>query len=113
MSQAFIKLQRRGQMVIPRTLREEVGVPVGTLLKVAVVKGGQFLVTPQLTSNHAIIASPRKNRKHALQELAEVVAEIRQEAKVKGIDRIPMREIDAAVSAARRDLKNTSKQRVK
>ncbi len=33
-------------MVILRNLREEAGVSEGTLMKVAVVKGGRFLLTP-------------------------------------------------------------------
>ena len=54
MSNALVKLQRKGQMVIPRSLREEVGVTEGTLMNISVVKGGQFLLTPQLTINRAI-----------------------------------------------------------
>jgi AbrB family looped-hinge helix DNA binding protein len=45
MSQALVKLQSKGQMVIPRSLREEAGIAEGTLMKVAVIEGGQFLVT--------------------------------------------------------------------
>ena len=92
-------------MVIPRSLREEAGVAEGTLLKVAVVKGGQFLVTPQFTIDRSVIADRHKDPKQAFRELAQVVAEIRQEAKEKGIDKMSKREIDAAVAWARRDLK--------
>jgi AbrB family looped-hinge helix DNA binding protein len=107
MSQALVKLQRKGQMVIPRSLREEAGVAEGTLLKVSVIEGGQFLVTPQVTIDRSVI-SP-KNRKQLLQELARNVAEIRREAKEKGIDKMSMREINAAVASARRAQKKTSK----
>jgi AbrB family looped-hinge helix DNA binding protein len=114
MSNALVKLQRKGQMVIPRSLREEAGVAEGTLLKVAVVKGGQFLVTPQFTIDRSVIADRHKDSKQAFRELAQVVAEIRQEAKEKGIDKMPMSEINAAVAAARKALqKKTSKRRVK
>lgn len=100
-------------MVIPRSLREEVGVTEGTLMKVAVVKGGQFLLTPQVTINREIVTAPPKNRKQAFRELAQVVAELRQEAKQKGIDKMSMSEINRAVAAARRDLKKTSKRPTK
>jgi len=101
-------------MVIPRSLRERAGIPEGTLLDVALVEGGNILITPQLTINRSIVTAPRKNRKALLQELAATVAEIRQEAKKKGIDKMPMSEIRAAVTAARRDLKKkTSKQPIK
>ena len=115
MSHALVKLQRKGQMVIPRSLREEAGVSEGTLMKVAVVAGGQFLVTPQVTINRSVVADPRKSRKQMLQELAQTVAEIRQEAKARGMDKMPKREITAAVAAARRELntKKTSKRRAR
>jgi AbrB family looped-hinge helix DNA binding protein len=113
MSDTIVKLQRRGQMVIPRSLREQVGVAEGTLMKVAVVEGGQFLLTPQLTINRPVITHGRKDRKQAFQELAQVVAEIRQEAKEKGVDKMSMSEINRAVAAARRDLKKTSKRPAK
>jgi AbrB family looped-hinge helix DNA binding protein len=113
MSNALVKLQRKGQMVIPRSLREEAGVAEGTLMKVAVVEGGRFLLTPQLTINRSVVTAHGKDRKQAFRELAQVVAEIRQEAKEKGIDTMSKREINRAVAAARRDLKKTSKRPAK
>jgi AbrB family looped-hinge helix DNA binding protein len=113
MPEALVKLQRKGQMVIPRSLREQVGVSEGTLMKVAVVEGGQFLLTPQLTIDRSIVTSPRRNRKQVLKELAVAVAELRQEARDKGLDKMPMSEINRAVAAARSDLKKTSKRPAK
>ena len=95
-------------MVIPRSLREEAGVSEGTLMKVAVVKGGQFLVTPQLTIDRPA-ADRRKGRNQVLHELTQILAEIRQEAKEKGLDEMPMSEINAAVAAVRRARKTTGK----
>jgi AbrB family looped-hinge helix DNA binding protein len=109
MSHALVKLQRKGQMVIPRSLREAMGVTEGALMKVAVVEGRQLLVTPQLTIDRAIVEGPRKNRKAVLRELAAAVKELRQDAKAKGIDKMPMSEINRAVAAARRDLKKSGK----
>ena len=99
-------------MVIPRSLREAVGVSEGSLMKVAVV-GHQLLVTPQITVDRAIVEDPRKNRKQILHELATAVAELRQDAKEKGVDKMPMSEINRAVAAVRRDLKKSSKQPAK
>src|SRR5690242_2013486 len=97
-------------MVIPRLLREEAGVSEGTLLKIAVIEGGQFLITPQVTVARAVITNHQKlgSKQHAFKELAKVVAELRQEAKEKGLNKISKREINAAVAAARRDLKKRS-----
>ncbi len=101
-------------MVIPRSLREEAGITEGTLMKVAVVEGGQFLVTPQVTIARSVIADRQnRGRKLVLQELAQVVAELRQEAKEKGLDKIPKSEINTAVASARRDLKKSNKRPVK
>jgi hypothetical protein len=63
--------------------------------------------------NRAVVTAPRKNRKALLGELAVAVAELRQEAKEKGIDKMPMSEINRAVAAARRDLKKTAKRSTK
>ena len=98
-------------MVIPRSLREEAGVAEGTLMKVAVVKGGQFLVTPQFTIDRSVVTHGRKDRKQLLKDLAQVVSEIRQEAKEKGIDKMSMREINTAVNATRRAQAKTTKKR--
>jgi hypothetical protein len=93
-------------------MRQEVGVPEGTLMKIAVVEGGS-LVIPKMTINRDIINSSSKNRKTVFRELAQVVTEFRQEAKEKGIDKMSKAEIDAAVAAARRDLKKVTKRPVK
>ena len=105
----FVKLQRKGQMVIPRSLRDEVGVSEGTLMKVAVIEGGQFLLTPQIQIDRALVMHAPRARKQALRELAKVVEELRQESKEKGLDDMPMSEINRAVAAARRDMRKTKK----
>ena len=84
-------------MVIPRSLREEAGVSEGTLMKVAIVKGAQFLLTPQFTIDRPITSDRRKGRRQVFRDLAE----IRQEAKEKGLGKMPKSEINAAVAAAR------------
>jgi len=81
MSEALVRLQCKGQMVIPRALREEVGISEGAMLKVAVVRGGQLLVTPQFTIDRPAVLGRKGRRKQVLRELAAVVDEIRQEAK--------------------------------
>src|SRR5215831_4418576 len=104
MSQALVKLQRKGAMVIPRPLREAMGVSEGSLMKVTMLKGHRLLVTPQLAVDRDIISRP-KSRKQALLELGQVIDEIRQEAKEKGLEKMSMAEINRAVAKARRDLK--------
>ena len=67
------------------------------------------LTTPQISIDRAVIIQPSKGRKQALRELTQVVAELRQEAEQKGLDNMPMKEINRAVAAARRDMRKTSK----
>ena len=85
----------------------------GTLMKVSLVEGRQFLLTPQFTLDRAIVEGSGKSRKQLLQALAVAVDDIRQDAKDKGIDKMSKREINAAVAWARRDLKKTTKPRAK
>lgn len=94
-------------MVIPRLLREAAGVTEGTLMKVAVIDGGQFLVTPQFTINRSLFAKVQKNNEPPFRELAQVVSELRKEAKEKGLDTMSKKEINRAMAAARRDMKKT------
>jgi AbrB family looped-hinge helix DNA binding protein len=102
MNSALVKLQRKGQMVIPRSLREQVGVSEGALLEVAVVEGGRLLLTPQVTVDRSILAGPKKSRKELLQQLSAAVAGIRQEAQANALDKVSMKEINAQVAAHRR-----------
>ena len=100
-------------MVIPLALREEAGVSEGTLLKVVVVEGPRFLITPQFTVDRPLVEGPRKNRQQLLRELAKTVAEVRQEAKEKGLDKLPKPEIERAVAAARGDRLKASRRPAK
>ena len=113
MAHALVKLQRKGQMVIPRALREAIGVSEGDLVKVAVVKGRQLLVSPQVTVDRALIDAPHKSRQQILRDLSAAVAELRQDAMEKGLDKLPMSEINRAVATARRDIKKRAKRSAK
>ncbi len=97
-------------MVIPRSLRDEAGVGEGTFLKVAVVEGGQILLTPQFPIKRSIVADrPKGNRKKVLQELARTMAALQSEAKEKGLDKMSKRQINTAVTAVRRQRQGNKK----
>ena len=71
-------------------------------------------MTPQVSIDRSIVTNSQKNRKQVFRDLAQVVDELRQEAKAKGLDTMSMKEINRAVSAARRDpVKKTSKRPAK
>jgi bifunctional DNA-binding transcriptional regulator/antitoxin component of YhaV-PrlF toxin-antitoxin module len=101
MSNVLVKLQRRGQMVIPRSLREQAELVEGTLMKVSFIGEHDFLVARNLRMTRYITTTRDKTRERAFRDLAKVVAEIRQEAQERGMDKMPMREIRAAVVSAR------------
>jgi len=82
-------------------------------MKVAVVNGDQFLLTPRITVDAGVADHQSKSPKQALRQLGAVVGELRQEANQAGLHKMPKREIDAAVTAARRDLKKTAKRPAK
>jgi hypothetical protein len=52
-------------------------------------------------------------RKQTLRQLAEVIADLRLESKEKGLDKMSKRDINAAVAATRKGLKNSSNRAVK
>jgi AbrB family looped-hinge helix DNA binding protein len=113
MSLHLVKIQKKGQVVIPRSLREQVGVAEGDLMEIEVVEGGRFLFTPKVMINRGLVTG-KKNRKPVLADLAAVVEDLRQEAKAKGLDKMTMREINAEVEAYRRQQpKNRTKQPTK
>jgi len=113
MRDVLIKLQRKGQMVIPRSLREAAGVSEGTLMKVSVIEGPRFLLTPQVTVDRAVLTAPATDRRQLFRELAQVVGEIRQEAREKGLDTVSAKEINRAVAAARRNKRGTNRRSAK
>ena len=114
MASVSVKLQRRGQMVIPRVLRDEAGIADGTVLSISVIDGGRFLLTPQSTARWSVPgraskATGGKIDAQARRKLASVVAELRHESTEKGLDLMPVAEIKRAVAAARRDAKKKIK----
>jgi AbrB family looped-hinge helix DNA binding protein len=109
MQSALVKLQRKGQMVIPRSLREQAGLAEGALLEVSLVKGGRFLLTPQFTLARDVFADPKKNHKALLRELAAAVADVRKEAKATGLDKLSGRAIRAMIVARRTAPKKADK----
>ena|SRR5579872_4146865 len=105
------KIQNKGQVTIPTVIRRQAGLQRGDLVNFA-FQHGKVILTPRLVIDRPAVAG-RKNRKQILLELATAVAELRQEAKEKGIDKMTKRQINAAVAAARRDLARSSKRPAK
>jgi AbrB family looped-hinge helix DNA binding protein len=104
----LVKIHRKGQMTLPRSFRDAMGVDAGSLVELS-LENGKAILSPQLTINRDIVTGIPKNRKALLKELAAAIADLRQDAKEKGIDKMTKRQINAAVEWARRDLRKNSK----
>jgi hypothetical protein len=81
----------------------------GTLMKVSVIEGRRFLLTPQFAVDREVVTAASKGSKRAFRALAQVVSEIRDEAHQKGVDKMSGKDINQAVATARRDRKKASK----
>jgi hypothetical protein len=83
------------------------------LMKVSLVSGRKFLLTPQFTVDRSLVEDSGKDQKQLLRELAQIVSELRRDAKGKGLSDISKREIDAAVASARKGRRKPAKRVLK
>ena len=88
-------------------MREEVGISEGTLMKVAVVKGNQFLLTPQSTVDRPLALVEKRPS-----PFMAALRSAQEEAKQNGTSKLTMKEINAEIAAYRKEKRlKTSKQR--
>ena len=114
----IVKVQKKGQVVIPRRLREQVGVAEGDLLEVR-VQGSQFLLTPKLVISRELITGPKQNRKQQRAEFLmqvrasapQVLQDIWAESNRKGLDKLTPRQIDAIIAEARQEQESRKKKK--
>ncbi len=111
----IVKLQKKGQVVIPRRLREQVGVAEGDLLEIK-VQGSQFLLTPKLVVSRDLVTGSKQNRKQREEFLAQIrqsapqaLKDIWAEPKRKGLDKLTSRQIDAIITEARQEQESRKK----
>ena len=112
----IVKLQKKGQVVIPRSLREQLGVAEGDLLEVK-VQGSQFLLTPQLVMSRDLVtgtkSTPRQRRQDFLRQVKDsapqALKDMWAESKRRGLDKLTMRQIDAIISEVRQEQESRKK----
>jgi AbrB family looped-hinge helix DNA binding protein len=111
----IVRIQKKGQVVIPRRLREQVGVAEGDLLEVK-VRGSQFLLTPKLVITRELVTGTKKNRKQSAEFLTQVrqsapeaLKDIWAESKRKRLDELTTRQIDAIITGARQEEESRKK----
>jgi AbrB family looped-hinge helix DNA binding protein len=82
---SIVRVKNKYQIVIPESIRDQVGVEVGDLFEVKAERG-KITFTP----------------KSIVDRIPQAIKDIRTEAKRKGLNKITMEEIDAEVDAVRR-----------
>ena len=90
----IVRIKNKYQVVIPESVRDQIGVEVGDVLE-ARVERGKITFTP----------------KSIVDRVPQVVKNVRAAAKRKGLDKISMEEIDAEVAAVRSRNKTSAARR--
>jgi bifunctional DNA-binding transcriptional regulator/antitoxin component of YhaV-PrlF toxin-antitoxin module len=81
---SIVRVKNKYQVVIPESVREEIGVEIGDVLE-AKVERGKITFTP----------------KSIVDRIPQVVKDVRAQAKREGVNKISMEEIDVEVAAVR------------
>jgi AbrB family looped-hinge helix DNA binding protein len=82
---SIVRVKNKYQVVIPESVRDQIGVEVGDMFEVKAERG-KITLTP----------------KSIVDRIPQAIKDIRAEAKRKGLNKITMEEIDAEVEAVRR-----------
>ena len=100
---AIVTVKNKYQVVIPQALRKKLGISRGDLLE-AKVERGRITYTPKAVIDR--MPSGKAARERFLKQLrAEAPAWLKEtwaDSKLRGTDKLTMREINAEISAVRR-----------
>ena len=91
---SIVRVKNKYQVVIPESVREEIGVEIGDVLE-AKVERGKITFTP----------------KSIVDRIPPVVKDVRAQAKRKGVNKITMEEINSEIKAGRREKQRKSNDR--
>jgi AbrB family looped-hinge helix DNA binding protein len=81
---SIVRVKNKYQVVIPESIRDQIGVEVGDMFE-AKAERGKITLTP----------------KSIVDRIPQAIKDIRAESKRKGLNKITMEEIDAEVAAVR------------
>ena len=91
---SIVRVKNKFQVVIPESVRDQIGVEVGDVLE-AKVERGKITLTP----------------KSIVDRIPQVVKDVRAASQRKGLNKLSMEEIDAEVTASRRERKQIAVRR--
>ncbi len=81
-----VEVARRGQITIPKSLREDLGIEEGQKYRVRALEGGVLVLTPQRTRATEALAQIRSALVDQGASLEEMLAELRQMREVAARD---------------------------
>jgi AbrB family looped-hinge helix DNA binding protein len=88
---SIVRVKNKYQVVIPESIRDQIGVEVGDMSEVKAERG-KITLTP----------------KSIVDRIPQAIKDIRAEAKRKGLNKMTMEEINAEIEAVRKERKRTS-----
>lgn len=108
MPNALIKVQKEGQLVLPKNLRDRAGIAEGDLLEVT-MRGSEVVLTPKsIVTAGPLKREPNQGRKQQLEferrlraSAPASLGQVWASSKARGTDKITMREIDVEIAKAR------------
>lgn len=101
---SLVSVKNKYQVVIPQTLREQLGINLGDLLEAKIERGKLTYTRKAVIDRIPKSAAARGQFFKQLREQApEWLREIWAESKRKGLDKLTMREIDAIIAEARQE----------
>src|SRR5437016_5085391 len=105
---AIVTVQNKYQVVIPQAIREKLGIGRGDVLE-AKVERGRLTYTQKTVTDRIPVRKTERARffKQLRHEAPDWLKETWAASKRRGTDKLTMRQINAEISAARRERKNT------
>ena len=105
---AIVTVKNKYQVVIPQAIRQKLGIGRGDVLE-AKVERGRLTYTPKIVIDRIPAGKAERARffKQLRDEAPTWLKETWAASKRRGTDKLTMRQIDAEISASRRERKNT------
>lgn len=91
---SIVRVKNKYQVVIPETIRDQIGVEVGDMLEVKAMRG-KILLTPKSLVDRIREIAPAP----------QAIKDVQKEAREKGLNKLTMEEIDAEIAATRKERK--------
>jgi AbrB family looped-hinge helix DNA binding protein len=99
---SIVTVKNKYQVVIPRPVREQLGINRGDILE-AKAERGKLTYTPKAVLDRIPANKAQQFFQQFREEAPEWLKASWEDAKRKGVDKLSMRQIDAEIAASRRE----------